>query len=1274
MLIVSTMTALSVYAQAKPEVEFLFNGDLKNTGTLGGEGKFLNPVTGEEACFGEGMNIRCLDVTRTKGGSAEKASDHGGAVIITAKGIDGAKSLSVSGVIYAATKDDLPRRIVSVSPLLQVYVQSGGMVCAVANAKNETKWFGAKMIAEVNKPIFFTIVVDSEKDTVTAYQLQRGALVKTASEGALPVDAKVIGGYIEIGNMNKQRPFKGFIDNIRIFTSALAEGDINAVMTADRSSLVLPSPGIVEAKDAPERKADAGKKALPPLENGVLVDPDKSSKMPPWKIQIVREGVRGNVLPAVDGNSFVTKLNYSFVPNAANNVYIKLVRGMPTGVDDSSGLTFSYFAADPKITCFVRLSDNTGQTHQHTLKIPAAGWQKVSLAFDKTVFTDCWGGDGSGAIKFPVRSLSIDIYKGSADSPDGTFQIKETMIHTFSFNPHAVFGIAIENDLPSGVAFVGERAVYRVSVMNRRSLAINTELVVKSIADDKTVNERRFPLSFKGLGETITKEILFPTDVPRFFGISAYLAIEGIKAGRTRSGLSVVNKIASYGKDDPKSFFGSMHVHEDPHALDRIGCKNYREFYWFLPWTSKDASKYDFSELDKRIDSARERGIGVVICPEVNFQYIPTNWGMKEMSDIMKPEIMEIYRAHIRVATERYKGKIAGIEVQNEPNNEICHVPGYTIEKGAEIYAAMIKAAHEEIRSVAPNMPILALDVSGRDFHTFAGADPEKVPGDFKFTKAVLPLTKGMFDINSAHPYSHNRIIRQNGKVQFPEEMDLRGKFILLGDLMEQHGFPRRIWTTEIGYSILGDIDPPDDMTTQYAAIVGQGLAICKSVPGLEKCYWFITHYHNPTGDDYGLFHCNLPQRAAVGHECPDTLFPTPMASTFAASAYMLHDSSFVREVTCNDTVSAWRFDRNDGKSVVAFWSKKDGEFILSMTAPTSTEAVNSVGRRIAGGATLSLGYNRLPLYVTSPKKDADALEKAFASAKVIAAEPLMVRKVYLSDDRTVTAVVENTVGRPVDGVFEAGGKRMTRTFTVSGEDTVSVALPSAVTRGDTLSLAVSAEIMKKSFVVPTDLVTVGYIATPRIDGTLDETKMLTPVTLDNRNFLYPPDAPWKGTNDLSVEAYIGWNDDGLYFAARVRDDVHAAPFDGPKESWKSDSIQLAIDRSGDSMNAYNDDDREVGLVIGEHGASASLYIVGKYWGELKAETAGKHADGVTVYEALLPWNALKLDAPKAGTVMGINFIVNENDGLGRMSWMGFTPGIGEAKAPINYKPFHFVR
>ncbi|MEK6797032.1 MAG: sugar-binding protein [Spirochaetota bacterium] len=1278
-LIVIGIVAAYCFAQAPlpvPRIEFLFDGDLKNSGTLGGEGRCQNPVTGEEAGFGSGMMNGCLDLSRVRGGLADKANAHGGTVLFPAKGLEGSSMITIIGSFYPMTADDLPRCIVTMFPL-KIYAQSGALICSVANMKNEVKYVGTKISVISNVPVMFACVLDSRNNTITAYQYKSRALVKTMMESGLPNGAVVSPGNLEVGNSGGIRPFKGFIDNVRIYDSILTETVISDIMAKDRSAYAEPSSLALNAAIAPvAAPAGAVSAASIPLPaNRYIIDPAKGSPLTGWELIFFRPGVSGTLAPLNDADKHTARGDLAFEDKVKDNdafVYARLSRNIEKL--GAEGLSFSMLVSDTRIRCTVIVADQSGQNHSLDLKIPTGNeWQTIRLPFDKRVFINHWSGDNDGKIKFPVTSLSLLIYRGTLPSPGKAFLlIKDTAVYTRSVSPAAKFDLTIENEFPSGVAFVGDRAVYRVTVMHRMDGPTSAELGLRIKNDDGVLEEKQYPLSFTSGGETITKDIPLSAREPGYYGILASISENGQLFVRTKSALAVVNKPPNYGKEDSNSFYGLMAVNHDPEAAERIGCKNYREFFNFSGWTPQDPEKNTIlATYDKRINAARAHGMQVVLCPEINYMSLPTNWGVHNTSDLLKPEVMQHYRNHIRFMVERYKDTVAAFEIQNEPDSEIAYLFNHSVEKGAEIYAAMVRVASEEIRKAAPNARILALDC-GRDYRSFPGADEKQFPGDLKFAKAVMPQTKGMFDIHSGHPYSYSRIIRPGVKVEMPEDMNLRGLLMAAGDLMVKHGFPRRLWPTEFGYSILGTTEPPDEMSLLYAAALGQGMTICKSVPGLEKAFWFIFHWHNPTGDDYGLFSDNLSQRSP---ESPTSLkFPSPGAAVYAAHANILHDSKFVREIKLGDTFSAWRFDRADGKSAICLWSKHDGEYQLQFSGSSSVEAYNAYGKRVAQGPAIAATFSRLLTYFVAPINEADALERSMSTGKMSATQPLMVRKAGLSGDREVTVVLENTTGRPVKAVFELAGRTSEHDLSSSISNKIIVPLSRPVRPNEPLALSLTAEVMKKKVPIKTDFITAGYIAAPGIDGDISEASSLEALSLDNRNYLFPPDAEWKGTNDLSVTAYVGWNDEGLYFAARVLDNRHEVPFDGPKESWKSDSIQLGLDYECDSTHGYNADDREIGLVIGHSGGRASLYIANVYWGPCAALVAGGHKDGVTIYEALIPWKELRHEPPKAGKMMPFNFIVNENDGMGRSSWMGLTPGIGEGKAPINFRSFLFSK
>ena len=103
----------------------------------------------------------------------------------------------------------------------------------------------------------------------------------------------------------------------------------------------------------------------------------------------------------------------------------------------------------------------------------------------------------------------------------------------------------------------------------------------------------------------------------------------------------------------------------------------------------------------------------------------------------------------------------------------------------------------------------------------------------------------------------------------------------------------------------------------------------------------------------------------------------------------------------------------------------------------------------------------------------------------------------------------------------------------------------------------------------------------------------------------------------------------------------------------------------------FNADDREFGLVLGPTGAKALQTVPERR--ALDVPVAIERQGEDTVYRVALPWDLIGVK-PLAGNVLGLSFIVNQNNGQGRGYWMGLTPGIGEAKRPVAYRDLYLGR
>ena len=180
------------------------------------------------------------------------------------------------------------------------------------------------------------------------------------------------------------------------------------------------------------------------------------------------------------------------------------------------------------------------------------------------------------------------------------------------------------------------------------------------------------------------------------------------------------------------------------------------------------------------------------------------------------------------------------------------------------------------------------------------------------------------------------------------------------------------------------------------------------------------------------------------------------------------------------------------------------------------------------------------------------------------------------------------------------------------------------------------------------------------IDGKLGEWSQLPAVDLP----AVPEQVQFEnrhGDKDLSARFQAVWDNDNLYLAIRVVDDIHHPT--GKNGIWSGDSIQLGIGYGGKYGPEY-------GLAVLEDGESYK-HIWRRGENTLGVESikyAGKREGDLTIYEAAIPWQAIYKAKPENSFTM--NFIVNESDEADRVGWIQLTPGIGTDKTSVKFAIF----
>ncbi|HEY5792032.1 MAG TPA: sugar-binding protein [Chthoniobacterales bacterium] len=203
--------------------------------------------------------------------------------------------------------------------------------------------------------------------------------------------------------------------------------------------------------------------------------------------------------------------------------------------------------------------------------------------------------------------------------------------------------------------------------------------------------------------------------------------------------------------------------------------------------------------------------------------------------------------------------------------------------------------------------------------------------------------------------------------------------------------------------------------------------------------------------------------------------------------------------------------------------------------------------------------------------------------------------------------------------------------------------------------------------VVPRERSVGGFARAVRVSGKpAAEAWAKAPVYLLNeaRQFCIPrgTSRPWEGEKDLSGTMQFLWDDQNLYVRSEVVDNVFANPKDD-ESLWNQDGLQFLFDPYRGELQSRGRYDYSMGL--GQKGLqawrhmSASPGIKAGPAPEIQLTvTPASKDNGNRTYEVTIPWAQLAPFQPKVGGDLGTTMIINEDDGEGRKSTIGWYGGV----------------
>lgn len=203
------------------------------------------------------------------------------------------------------------------------------------------------------------------------------------------------------------------------------------------------------------------------------------------------------------------------------------------------------------------------------------------------------------------------------------------------------------------------------------------------------------------------------------------------------------------------------------------------------------------------------------------------------------------------------------------------------------------------------------------------------------------------------------------------------------------------------------------------------------------------------------------------------------------------------------------------------------------------------------------------------------------------------------------------------------------------------------------------------------------------VDGSLDEWKLDSPIVINDASQIIRDESCWLGETDLSVNAYLMWDEENLYFAADTKE---ASSFGavGILGHDMEDNFKLYISTDPDldpQRTAYDTNDFLLYLMMDNQnwytafdrsmverenlarftsqGMENNIQALEGY------ETAYSITESGFIFEAVIPWKNFSNDyieqyIPAAGDRISFDLVVTDNDypypntqASVQMSWCG---------------------
>jgi hypothetical protein len=996
---------------------------------------------------------------------------------------------------------------------------------------------------------------------------------------------------------------------------------------------------------------------------------------------------------------------------SAGGNYVEAFRGIDAL--DIQSLGFWVRTADAgKIG--LRLTDSTGQVHQHHLTLAASSdWQRVDL----TEFGSAshWGGANDGVWHGPATRIGLLVDKNFLTGGQTSADVYLDDVIVTAPQP----ALEIQPTTLGNVFVGGEQPQ-----LNVVTSGANVEWTAHDFWGG-TATTGSAPADSEGvvtIRPALTKRGYYTLDLTA-------KAADGSTVGTAKTSLALLEPF------DVKSFADSpfgIGTHFTGYSseliplLAKAGIKNVRND---LGWGGIETTKgsYDFGTYDPVMSALDTAGVNVF--PIVDY----TNRFYDNDATPYTDAGREGFANYAAATLQHYNAQLNEVEVYNEFN-----IPGFgdrgdgPADAKAEYYYPLLKATHDKLKAVDPDVDVIG--------PASAGVPLEWL--ETLFQLGAMPY----LDKVSIHPY------------QYPTPPEsVVNNLDAVGNLVKEYnnGQAKPLWITEQGWPTHNGATGVSEQTQAAYLVRAYAMALSR---GIEKFFWY-DFMNDGTDPAYNENNFGIIRN---DHDAMGRWVPKPAYVAYAVMARQLTGAAFQRQEDLGDGVSSMVFGKGN-KAIRVLWSTQPTTVdVRTDRAITVSDLTGDQKSYSPGpGGTVALSVSGDPVYVVSDS--AARLERASKFDLEPAGDT------FVGDQVKLTLTVDNTRAPrgELRGTFEIDGTRVPVRVPAGRQAEVPVTLPAQdaagirkpagdlvvagrriarlgtqvdvrmpvvfhgkhVTTADGEALRLSVEnVSRRELTVDqlawsvgdnsgttlegatlaggagrvTDLPLTGLAAgtyamradlrldgfpamtqtgkvvvvplenvTPlgrqavTVDGTLDDLTAQPAIDLAADGTVVMPS--YGGADDLSGDIWFTWDADHLYLSARVHDDV-AHQSETGANIWQGDSIQFAVTpgRPGEFADGY-----EYGVALTPSGPQvyrwSALEGAAGPVPDVDVAVSRDETAKDTIYELALPWS--KLAPSEAGDgMLSVSMLVNDNDGSGRKGYVEWGSGIGGSKDAALFK------